>query len=130
MGASCSLVKKPVVSIEDNDTQPILGNNSCINLTTLNSGEVKPANVIDEIQTVEVLDDNNDPNHPVIFGVRNILEWKASIKIFRYHWWPMQEKQTYSVYNNLPPNAPSRVFRKKKLSPLRGERQTPRDSRN
>jgi hypothetical protein len=101
MGASCSLVKKPVVSIEDNDTQPILGNNSCINLTTLNSGEVKPANVIDEIQPVEVLDDNNDPNHPVIFGVRTILEWKAAIKIFRYHWWPMQEKQTYSVYNNL-----------------------------
>jgi hypothetical protein len=30
-----------------------------------------------------------------------IIKWKAIIPIHRYHWWPMKDTDSYSLYNNL-----------------------------
>jgi hypothetical protein len=61
------------------------------------------------IENTEVTMDNNEIDTKINIEsiasnkntVENILKWKASTPIFRYHWWPMKETATHSVYNNL-----------------------------
>ena len=55
---------------------------------------------IDEIQPA-----TNVVTHVVIEDspavTNEIIKWKATIPIHRYHWWPMKDTDSYSLYNNL-----------------------------
>ena len=79
-----------IVTVPDIDQQSITTNDTI-------DGQI--------VENTEVTLDNNKINIESIASnkntVENILKWKASTPIFRYHWWPMKETPTYSVYNNL-----------------------------
>lgn len=51
---------------------------------------------IDEIQPATHVVIEDSPTE-----ANEIIKWKSTIPIHRYHWWPMKDTDSYSLYNNL-----------------------------
>ena len=82
----------PTTPIPTNvDTQSIITNE-------VDTESIKTNENIDEIQPV-----TNVVTHAVIEDTTEVIKWKATIPIYRYHWWPMKSTNNaeLALYNNL-----------------------------
>ena len=122
MGSACSSDNSNKININDNyndfqsihtnEIQPVIMNTN--NNENNDSQSIHTTIAEDEILPTIITTENNDLQsihttideyeiQPAIenTNIIDLLNWKASIKIHRYHWWPMKETNKYALYNNL-----------------------------
>ena len=92
----------PLITICEDEIQPVIGiaeiNDTQSIHTTNGEYEIQP--VISIVNTETINESINEQLNETI----DILDWKATIDIDRYHWWPMKDTNKYALYNNLYSN--------------------------